>query len=404
MNTQTKNVISHLKNPAFYLVLLFLALLVVPAIVWDELSEEFRSKKLTNENRAKDNKKPLLNFSDIQKYPKKFQRYYNDAFPFREYLVWSSKKVTAPVTNYYSPIVVTGKDGFLFYTNAMEKYGDESKDFKEGCLWTHARVKRLVKQFDEIRKDLAEMGIDFCMFIAPNKMTIYPDKLPEKRKYKRAEMLRAEQFIAYAKKYAPQLKVVFTADVLSDLRKKVNYPLYYHEDTHWTELSAYASVRELVMRVNGKKALPPLEKAKILPERSMRKGGDLTLMLGKENPPAYQYHIVHVPGMKKVTVKPPAWLPLDASELRRSRNPHAPDPRKVWVYRDSFTAAMEPYISMYFREVDYFWFVPLRKIQFMGKNKPRLVIFQAVERNFQNIEKMDYFRKKRAKLEYFRDK
>ena len=172
MNTQTKNVISHLKNPAFYLVLLFLALLVVPAIVWDELSEEFRSKKLTNENRAKDNKKPLLNFSDIQKYPKKFQRYYNDAFPFREYLVWSSKKVTAPVTNYYSPIVVTGKDGFLFYTNAMEKYGDESKDFKEGCLWTHARVKRLVKQFDEIRKDLAEMGIDFCMFIAPNKMKL----------------------------------------------------------------------------------------------------------------------------------------------------------------------------------------------------------------------------------------
>ena len=108
MNTQIQNTTFYLKNPAFYLVLLFLALLVVPAIVWDELSEEFRSKKLTNENRAKDVKKPLLNFSDIKKYPKNFQRYYNDAFPFREYLVWSSRKVTAPVTNYYSPHPFSG--------------------------------------------------------------------------------------------------------------------------------------------------------------------------------------------------------------------------------------------------------------------------------------------------------
>ena len=61
MSIQLKTITDHLKNPAFWLVFLFLIVLVLPAIVWDELNESFRSKKLLDENRAFA-KKPRLQF------------------------------------------------------------------------------------------------------------------------------------------------------------------------------------------------------------------------------------------------------------------------------------------------------------------------------------------------------
>ena len=101
MSTLLTTVKNHLKSPAYWLILLFVLVLIVPAIVWDELPEPFRNKKLTNENRAV-KAKPLLQIRRLQRYPKEFQAYYNDAFPFREYLVWSSRKVTGPVTNFFN--------------------------------------------------------------------------------------------------------------------------------------------------------------------------------------------------------------------------------------------------------------------------------------------------------------
>ena len=397
MNTQTKTVKDYLKSPSFWLILLFILVLTVPAVVWDEMPAEFRSKKLMNENRLA-KQKPLLQIRRIQRYPKEFQLYYNDAFPFREYLVWSSRKITGPVTNYFNSRVVVGKDGYLFYTNAAERHGDESRDYKAEMLWTEGQLDTIIGKLEGVRKGLKEMGIDFCMVIAPNKMTIYADKLPEKRKFKRGEILRAEQLVNHARKHAPELKIFFLADTLIDLRTKVDYPLFLHEDTHWNELSGYVAVREVIQRFSGKKILPPLEKATIVENRNAAMGGDLRNQLGVGSPKLYKYHNVVVPGFEKVEAY--AYKPLHAfdNHCRRSRNPKAPDSRKVWVYRDSFAQAMEPYINMYFREVDYFWNIPIRRIQYMGPKKPDLVIFQVVERNIVSLDNVDFESKRKAEV------
>ena len=403
MSTLLTTVKNHLKSPAYWLILLFVLVLIVPAIVWDEMSEPFRNKKLTNENRAV-KAKPLLQIRRLQRYPKEFQAYYNDAFPFREYLVWSSRKVTGPVTNFFNARVIVGKDNYLFYTNAAERHGDESRDFKGEVLWTEGQLDTIIEKLEGVRKGLKEMGVDFCMIVAPNKMTIYSDKLPAKRKYKRGEILRAEQLIAHAKKHAPELKIFFPADILLDLRNKVDYPLFLHEDTHWNELSGYVATREIIQRVGGKKLLPPLEKANIVRNNTPTVGGDLRTQLGTGNIGEYYYHNVVVPGCEKVGIS--AYMPQNPydNHCRRSRNPKAPDSRKVWVYRDSFAQAMEPYISMYFREVDYFWNIPIRRIQYMGPKKPDLVIFQVVERNIVSLDNVDFESKRKAEAWRFYQK
>ncbi len=400
MSMKLKTITDSLKSPAFWLVFLFLAVLVAPVIVWDELDESFRSRKMLDENRALA-QKPRLQIRRLQRYPREFQSYYNDAFPFREYLVWSSRKIMGPVTNNFNANVIVGKDGFLFYTNAAERHGDESRDFRAKHLWTEGQLKHIVGKLEGIRKGLAEMGIDFCMVVAPNKMTIYSDKLPEKRRYQRGEILRAEQLIAYAKKHAPELKLIFPADLLCQAREKVEHPLFLHEDTHWNELSGYIVSRELIRMSSGKFPLPSIDQAQLVPAKKPLKGGDLRTQLGNGTPGVYHYYEVEVPGCKKVPVKVyrPAH-PMD-NHHRRSRNPEAPDSRKVWVYRDSFAQAMEPYLSMYFKEVDYFWNVPVRRIQFSGSEKPDLVIFQVVERNIISLDNVDFESKRKAELQYF---
>ena len=189
--------------------------------------------------------------------------------------------------------------------------------------------------------------------------------------------------------------------MLAQTREKVEHPIFLHEDTHWNELSGYVASRELIRMAGGKTPLPAIDQAKLVPAPKPLKGGDLRTQLGNGKPGVYHYYEVEVPGIKKVPVKVyrPAH-PMD-NHHRRSRKPNAPDSRKVWVYRDSFAQAMEPYISMYFREVDYYWNVPIRRIQFNGTEKPDLVIFQVVERNIVSLDNVDFESKRKANLQYF---
>ena len=120
-------------------------------------------------------------------------------------------------------------------------------------------------------------------------------------------------------------------------------------------------------------------------------------MLGGGEPGVYKYMKVEIPGKQTEITEHPDF------RHRKSFNPTAPDKRKVWVFRDSFAEAMEPYISSTFRSVDYFWSVPIRRIQFeFAKDRPDIVIFQTVERAIGSLDEFDFETTRKAKLEYFR--
>lgn len=405
-----KKIFDYMKQPAFWLVFCSLLMLVVPTIVWEDLDTEDQEaiKQYVKDNTPADQqfsenraavKKPVLQFTDLQRYPGRFELYYNDAFPFRDYLVWKSRKITTRLTNNFNPKIIEGKDGFLFYTVPGSPNNNEAYDFTGKKQWTQAQMDVLVSKLDGVRKGLAEMGIHFCVVIAPNKMTVYPEKLPEKRHYKRAEQLRAEQLVAYAKQHAPELQIRFLEVPLRDAKKNVDFPLFFQEDTHWNALAGYISAREILKMIPGGKQLPPLWEAEIVPAGNMV-GGDLRNQLGTGTKGTYPIYRVKLPGEKKIRI-----LPEHSEERHRwSDNPSAPDQRTIWFYRDSFGDAVLPYLTQIFRRTDsYHRNVPIRRSQFANPEKrPHIVVFQIVERNLRSLDSVDFESDEDERLELFR--
>lgn len=394
MRGKVKAIIAKLKDPAFWLVLLFFAALIGPSVVWDETDAKFRAKKLLWENRAT-REKPLFQIRRFQRYPKEFGEYYNDAFPFREYLVWASRKITGPLNNFYSARVIIGKDGFLFTVDPVSMRHDEPGDYTGKTLWNDHLESAIVRRLEHARQELAKMNIQFCVVIAPNKMAVYDDKLPEKRRFRKAAINRAESLVARAAKIAPELKIVYPAEVFRETRGKIPYPLFLREDSHWNALGAYLATREVVKAIPGGVELPPLESAQIEPAGKVR-GGDLRVMLGGGTPEETQLYDVKVPGMKTVPV-----AERTDYHRRETVNPDAPDKRRVWIYRDSFAAAMEPYFGMLFKEVVFYWNVQPRRVHFV-KDPPDIVVLEIVERGLAGLEDFDFESSRKARLEFFR--
>ena len=393
MRERLKRAIARLKSPAFWLVVSFVAVLVVPGIVWDELDEDVRSRKLVWENRAKA-EKPVFQVRRYQRYPGEFGEYYNDSFPFREYLVWCSNKLTGPLNNFFNPRVIIGRDGFMFSSDSILKYGDESADYTGKTLWNESRELAIVKRLDHTRRELAKMGIGFYVVIPPNKMAVYDDKLPEKRRFRKAPVNRAESLITCAARVAPELKICYLAETFRAARCKVKYPLFLREDTHWNSLGGYLAVWKLDEMINGHTELPPLESARIVKEAKVR-GGDLRVILGGGTPTVTQ----------KYTVQPPPEFrkvkPVERGDFhhREIHNPKARDRRRIWVYRDSFASEMEPYLGMLFGDVLLLWNVPLRRVHFQ-KARPDIVVLEIVERDLKLLDTFDFESRDGARMEY----
>ena len=404
-----KQYLSYLKRPEFWLVFGSLFFLIAPTVIWEELKEkerkeieEYIQKNIPEDERFSENhaefKKPLLQFTNLQDFPEMYEAYYNDAFPFRNYLVWKSRKFTSKLSNFFNPSIIVGKDGYLFYTVPGALNNNEAYDYTEEKKWTPAQIDVLVKRLDGVRKGLKEMGIDFCAVIAPNKIEIYPEKLPAKRAYKRADQVRAERLVAHAKIHAPELKIKYLNTALLEAKQQTSYPLFQIEDTHWSMLGGYISLREILSMINGPK-IPALKDAYIVPDKVIT-GGDLRNQLGTGKKRTVQYHRVILPGVKDVTI-----FPEDSEARHRwSDNPAAPDKRTVWFYRDSFGDALLPYMSGLFRRMDFFHRnVPIRRAQFANPGKrPDVVVFQIVERNLRKLDDIDFESRKNEKLELFR--
>ncbi|MBR2439830.1 MAG: hypothetical protein IKB25_06525 [Lentisphaeria bacterium] len=398
----------YLKRPEFWLVFGSLLFLIAPTIIWEELKEEEREKiqnhvlkNIPEDERFSENhaefKKPSLQITRFQDYPEEFGAYYNDAFPFRNYLVWKSRSITTRLNNFFNPNIIAGKDGYLFYTVPGSPNNNEAYDYTGAKQWTPAQMDIIVKRLDGIRKGLKEMDIDFCVVIAPNKMAVYPEKLPAKRAFERAEKVRAERVVEYAAVHAPELKIKYLDKELLEAKKQTPHPLFQLEDTHWNMLGGYISFREIMKMINGP-SVPELKNACVVPDKIIE-GGDLRNQLGSGKKGKYQYHKVKLSGVKEVKI-----VPENSEERHRwSDNPEAPDKRTVWFYRDSFGDALLPYMSSVFRRMDFFHRnVPIRRVQFSNPGKrPHVVVFQIVERNLRNLDEVNFESRKNARLNLF---
>lgn len=216
---------------------LFAAVILTPSI-----GQVFNIGQSNTENRTLAPFPELRSLKEIKDLPRFSENYVNDRFGFRNQLVHLNSMVRYAFGISSAKEVVIGSDGWLFYTadQILEQHTGANVFDRDG-------LEHWVQQMEADRDWLAKRGISLLILIAPEKSTIYPEKLPDyppprgasTRLDQLAERLRQSN-LDFVDPRAELLKA-----------KERGLRVYFEGDSHWTQrgaLVAYSLVMDHVRK------------------------------------------------------------------------------------------------------------------------------------------------------------
>ena len=313
-------------------------------------------------------------------FPRQFEAYFNDHFPMREILIRSHNRLKIKLLK-KSPQrdVLLGRDGWLFY--ARENL---LPDFLGLDPLTPEALQARQRLLEAKRDWLASQGITYVFVVAPNKQTIYPEKMPEG--YTRSQTpSRLDQLLDYLRSRSDIPVIDLRESLLSE---KAMAKLYFSTDTHWDPKGAFIAYRRIMRVLHHTlhdSRLAPRSLADYQISASIRRGGDLAAMLGIEGDIKDPYDRLEPLLTPCSQTEPlPNFMNLDwkpAPDPMTSSCPNA-DLRLV-MFHDSFGKGLRPYLSEHFKRSIYIPQNNLRGDLFKAivlKEKPDIVIDEIVER------------------------
>lgn len=313
---------------------LFLAMIFLPGLLWLFLGAKLQGPNLEKRELAE---WPEFSFSQIESLPGQLEKYYRDHLPFREQLIGAYARVNKAL---FDDSVVTtvlfGKNGWYFYRNPNE--GDPIASYRGEDLFTAEELRQIVINLRRTRDNLARQGIDFVLFIAPNKERLYAEYMPD-RFGAPAPDYGALQLIDFLRAHT-DLRVVYCYDALMQAKADfADYTLYYPTDTHWNEIGAYVGAQVLMAELGVD--LPPLQRENIQLLDAVCTG-DLTVLAHLytegEGDPKYNVAIPGQPGfdVEHDDLLYKLWARGDANGKR------------LFMRHDSFASGMQPYMIPWF--------------------------------------------------------
>ena len=353
------------KTSSIIIVVIFFSLLVVPHIA-DKIVKSDRS--VANENR---NLTKLPEEFDYEKIASQLEECYNDRIPFRSNLLKCSQKLQSKLFAFSLGNSLKGKNDFYFYQpgnweNTVEHFcGKWALRYNE----LEERRKFMVKLHKFLKKEKKE----FLFVIAPNKIQIYPEYLPERRNHPESEKSPDRQFIKYMQQHNPEIPLMELRSPLLAAKKFYGDALFYRADTHWSPVGGYIGAAAIIKHFSPDTAkLPAPGDFKIKPNGLKEPDDMRNQILNNSTTVDYPEMVPDVAVFKGKLVG-------DGKPFLVSINPNAKDKRKVLMYRDSFTVNMQPWISNHFREVHY---VRMHRVsrQLIRKIDPDIVIVEYVAR------------------------
>lgn len=188
----------------------------------------------------------------IKTFPRRFEAYYNDRFQLRDVMIRGHNRLKIKILK-KSPQkdVLMGRDGWLFYKRnnlledffALEPFTEEDLDTRRHLL--------------EAKRDwLSSQGIPYFFVVAPNKQSIYPEKMPQAY-YRSRGPSRLDQLVDHMRTRSD----VNIVDLREDLLEaKASDQVYFLADTHWNEKGAfiaYRSIMDAILRATNDERLAP---------------------------------------------------------------------------------------------------------------------------------------------------
>ena len=327
-----------------------------------------------NENRQM-HEQPRLSLDTYKQFPAEYTAYLNDNIPFRNNLITLNNAI-----DYYvfgaSPNdrVAIGEDGWLFYCDGND--GDPIGCYTGTNLLTDAELSQLAGNCIRQRDFLASMGIEFVIFIAPNKERVYYDRMPD-RYGAPAEMYRTLQIVQYLRDNT-DLRVVYPYEELMKAKDGLAEDIYYKTDTHWNAVGAYVGSGALLRELGL--GLPDIASAAVSIRMTDHFAGDLAGFLGLKQQLFSTDRYYTVDGYDTHQAED-----LGGEENGAYRySAKDADPRKLYVIRDSFGRAMLPYLGSQFSESCFRHRISYSYNDLVSQ-KPDILVYETVERFAYNL-------------------
>jgi len=169
------------------------------------------------------------------------------------------------------PQVVAGKDGFFFLGNSFARVIDKTKATFQ---YTDEEINSWTTKLKKLQDWYKQQGIEFIIVIAPNKHTVYDDKLPNNITEKVGKTVTNRIVQSSLQK---NIHILNLEQVLRE--KKRDKQLYFKTDTHWNNYGALIGYLDTMKYLNM-----TYNKHYKIPEYAMMEitssgGGDLTNLL-----------------------------------------------------------------------------------------------------------------------------
>lgn len=184
---------------------------------------------------------PRLEETPLADYPDRFEEYYNDRFGLRSAFIRGYRLITSRLLGLSTEKVLIGKEGWLYYS------GPVIDDFMGRRESPHEHFDRWQSKLETWTDWFQERGMTYLFIPAPNKVSIYPEHLPDRIR-KRAARTRMDRL----KDYLAENSRVPLFDLREPLRAAKGEGLLYHpNDSHWTDLGAFVAWREICREISA---------------------------------------------------------------------------------------------------------------------------------------------------------
>ncbi|MCB9232542.1 MAG: hypothetical protein H6581_12805 [Bacteroidia bacterium] len=286
---------------------------------------------------------PKLKLSNLDPFPKKFDAWVKDHFKTRDDLfnAYSRFQLEFLHDSPKPEEVVVSKEGWFFSRKNLAVY-QNLKPFSE------SQLDSIQQNLEKRQMDHSQNGRKFYVMIAPNKHSIYPEKVPL-NVVKKSPGSQLDQVMERMKN--SKVQIIDLREIL--LSKKPTGRLYDRTDTHWNDLGAFWAAHELlrVMEKDFPSIHPtPLDEFTI--DTIPKPGGNLVQMIDlsdriQEDKIRVQanYESRSFRGASR-GFKGPEGFNLDYEKEYIIQ--YADSLQDVLVIRDSYTDAMIPFLKEHF--------------------------------------------------------
>lgn len=365
------------KNSVWWIII-FCVFFFLPFLTYPLVKNVLNIENVENRNKADI---PEISIENWKTYSKTFEEYLNDTLPYRDELIRLNSLISYYVFgDSASDDVIIGEENWLFYSETIP-------DYEKNNLYTDAQLQRMKHILEETQQYLADRGIEFVVFIPPNKATIYGEEYLPSYIKSGEDLSRTEQLVAYIQENTDITIIFPKQEMLMSKERHPEYSLYFHLDTHWNSMGAYVGTKELMKTFDIE--LPEIEELEIVQTKTPNFNWneyDLASMMGLAGvlKNDVEYEITNYANTT-VTFQQCDYNHVSSFYGFYRTTSDAPDERKVLFLRDSFGMRMVPYLAANFAEVysphrDYF------SIEMVDAEKPDIFVWELVERSeFEDI-------------------